>query len=416
MRYGVLLEHRKKIENIKKSDLYHKDPFNREIVKLKETIDTIREITTGYDDKEEYYVEKLAEGIATIAAGVWKILPNGEVSECVVRLSDFKTNEYANLIGGWIYEGEENNPMLGFRGCSRYVHEEFQEAFILELKAIKKAREWGLTNIIPMLPFCRSPEEAKKIIEIMENEGLVRGQDGLKVYVMAEIPSNIICADIFCDFFDGFSIGSNDLTQLTYGVGRDNEKMIPLMNSYDYNTNSESIRRSVSHLIKTAHERKRKVGICGQAPSDDPEFLRFLVREGIDSISLNFDTFARGRINTWRTEIIESKLSEENRVYSYKFLDKCDNLIETIRIPRGKLRNMVRKQRKKEDNKLLEVTEKFDAIFAEISDISYSFIRDLNQGEISNFEEIFKIYNEKVSRSEEEIPNLTKQIREFGIF
>ena len=416
MRYGVLLEHRKKIENIKKSDLYHKDPFNKEILKLKETLDMIREITAGFDDKEEYYIEKLAEGIATIAAGVWKVLPNGKLAECVVRLSDFKTNEYANLVGGWIYEGDENNPMLGFRGCSRYVHEEFQEAFILELKAIKKAREWGLTNIIPMLPFCRSPAEAKKIIEIMESEGLVRGQNGLKVYVMAEIPSNIICADLFCDYFDGFSIGSNDLTQLTYGVGRDNEKMIPLMNSYDYNTNSESIRRSVSHLIKTAHERNRKVGICGQAPSDDPEFLRFLVREGIDSISLNFDTFARGRINTWRTEIIEAKLTGENKVYTYKFLDKCDGLIENIRIPRGKLRNKVRKQRRKVDKKLLDVTKKFDAIFEEISEISYNFIRDLNQGDIKEFTGIFDKYNAKITNFEGEIPILTSQIREFGIF
>jgi pyruvate,water dikinase len=416
MRYGVLLEHRKKIENIKKSDLYHKDPFNKEILKLKETLDMIREITAGFDDKEEYYIEKLAEGIATIAAGVWKVLPNGKLAECVVRLSDFKTNEYANLVGGWIYEGDENNPMLGFRGCSRYVHEEFQEAFILELKAIKRAREWGLTNIIPMLPFCRSPAEAKKIIEIMESEGLVRGQDGLKVYVMAEIPSNIICADLFCDYFDGFSIGSNDLTQLTYGVGRDNEKMIPLMNSYDYNTNSESIRRSVSHLIKTAHERNRKVGICGQAPSDDPEFLRFLVREGIDSISLNFDTFARGRINTWRTEIIEAKLTGENKVNTYKFLDKCDGLIENTRIPRGKLRNKVRKQRRKVNKKLLDVTKKFDAIFEEISEISYNFIRDLNQGDIKEFTGIFDQYNAKITNFEEEIPILTSQIREFGIF
>jgi pyruvate,water dikinase len=416
MRYGVLLEHRKKIENIKKSDLYHKDPFNREIMKLKETIDTIREITTGYDDKEEYYIEKLAEGIATIAAGVWKTLPNGEIAECLVRLSDFKTNEYANLIGGWIYEGEENNPMLGFRGCSRYVHDEFQEAFILELKAIKKAREWGLINIIPMLPFCRSPEEAKRIIEIMESEGLIRGQDGLKVYVMAEIPSNIICADIFCDYFDGFSIGSNDLTQLTYGVGRDNEKMIPLMNSYNYNTNSESIRRSVSHLIKTAHDRERKVGICGQAPSDDPEFLRFLVREGIDSISLNFDTFARGRINTWRTEIIEAKLQDENKKITYNFLDRCDNLIETIRIPRGKLRNMLRKQRKEIDNKLQKITENFNDMFNEISEISYSFIRELSLGDAGGYSELYDKYNEKITNIEQEIPNLTNKIREFGIF
>ncbi len=416
MRYDVLLDHRKKIENIKKSDLYHKDPFNKEIVKLKKTLDVIREITAGYEDKEEFYVEKLAEGIATIAAGVWKTLPNGELAECVVRLSDFKTNEYANLIGGWIYEGEENNPMLGFRGCSRYVHEEFQEAFILELKAIKKAREWGLANIIPMLPFCRSPEEAKKIIEIMENEGLVRGQEGLKVYVMAEIPSNIICADLFCEYFDGFSIGSNDLTQLTYGVGRDNEKMIPLMNNYDYNTNSESIRRSVSHLIKTAHERKRKVGICGQAPSDDPEFLRFLVREGIDSISLNFDTFARGRINTWRTEIIETKLPKENRANTYLFLDKCDKLIEDIRIPRGKLRNMLRKQRKKVEPKLKEITGKFNDIFSEISELSYTFVKDLNQAESLAFREIYDRYNNRLTSFEGEIPKLTKKIREFGIF
>ena len=416
MRYGVLLDHRKKIENIKKSDLYHKDPFNREIVKLKETLDVIREITAGYENKEEFYVEKLAEGIATIAAGVWKILPNGELAECVVRLSDFKTNEYANLIGGWIYEGEENNPMLGFRGCSRYVHEEFQEAFILELKAIKKAREWGLVNIIPMLPFCRSPEEAKRIIEIMESEGLVRGQNDLKVYVMAEIPSNIICADIFCEYFDGFSIGSNDLTQLTYGVGRDNEKMIPLMNNYNYNTNSESIRRSVSHLIKTAHERNRKVGICGQAPSDDPEFLRFLVREGINSISLNFDTFARGRINTWRTEIIETKLPEENKANTYLFLDKCDKLIESIRIPRGKLRNMVRKQRKKVKPRLIEITDKFNNVFSEISEISYNFVKDVNQAGSLEFGEIYDRYYNQLNMFEGEIPKLTKKIREFGIF
>jgi pyruvate,water dikinase len=416
MRYGVLLEHRKKIENIKKSDLYHKDPFNKEILKLKKTLDAIREFTSGYEDKEDFYVEKLAEGIATIAAGVWKTLPNGTLAECVVRLSDFKTNEYANLIGGWIYEGEENNPMLGFRGCSRYVHEEFQEAFILELKAIKKAREWGLTNIIPMLPFCRSPEEAKKIIEIMESEGLVRGKNGLKVYVMAEIPSNIICADLFCDYFDGFSIGSNDLTQLTYGVGRDNEKMIPLMNSYNYNTNSESIRRSVSHLIKTAHGRNRKVGICGQAPSDDPEFLRFLVREGIDSISLNFDTFARGRINTWRTEIIETKLPEENRANTYLFLDKCDSLIEKIRIPRGKLRNMLRKQQKKVEQRLKEITDKFNDVFSELSEISYNFVKDLNQAESSAFRGIYDSYYNRLIAFEEEIPKLTKKIREFGIF
>ena len=416
MRYDILLEQRKRIENIKKSDLYHKDPFSQEILKLRKTLDNIRELTVGYDNKEEFYIEKLAEGIATIAAGVWKELPDGDIAECVVRLSDFKTNEYANLIGGWIYEGEENNPMLGFRGCSRYVHDEFQNAFILELRAIKKAREWGLKNIIAMLPFCRSPEEAQKIMDIMKSEGLIRGQDGLKVYVMAEIPSNIICADIFSQYFDGFSIGSNDLTQLTYGVGRDNEKMIPLMNYYKYNTNSEAIKRSVSHLIKIAHEFNRKVGICGQAPSDDPDFLRFLVREGIDSISLNFDTYARGRINTWRTEIIEAKLDDEERAMSYEFLSECDKLIETIRIPRGKLRNMVRKQRKEVIPRLMETTERFNNIFDEIQKISYDFVKEIDKGKFISFNELFNKYHSQITEYVNELPNLQRKIREFGIY
>ncbi|NVM35707.1 MAG: phosphoenolpyruvate synthase [Candidatus Lokiarchaeota archaeon] len=416
MRYDILVEQKKRIENIKKSDLYHKDPFSQEIFQLKQTLDKIRELTVGYDDKEEFYIEKLAEGIATIAAGVWKTLPDGSPAECVVRLSDFKTNEYANLIGGWIYEGEENNPMLGFRGCSRYVHDEFQQAFMLELRAIKKAREWGLKNIIPMLPFCRSPEEAKKIIDIMESEGLIRGQDELKVYVMAEIPSNIICADIFCQYFDGFSIGSNDLTQLTYGVGRDNEKMIPLMNNYNYNTNSEAIRRSVSHLIKTAHQYGKKIGICGQAPSDDSDFLRFLVQEGIDSLSLNFDTFARGRMNTWRTEIIEAKLDDNNKAQSYTFLNECDNLIDKIRIPRGKLRNMVRKQGKIVNQKLLTSTEQFNQIFNTIQQISYDFIKTIDRGEIKKFDDFFKNNQKQLQKFGEKIPILKREIREFGIY
>ncbi|MFX1480492.1 MAG: phosphoenolpyruvate synthase, partial [Promethearchaeota archaeon] len=416
MRYDILLDQRNKIENIKKSDLYHKDPFNQEIFQLKQTLEKIRELTIGYDNKEDFYIEKLAEGIATIAAGVWKILPDGDLAECVVRLSDFKTNEYANLIGGWIYEGEENNPMLGFRGCSRYVHDEFQQAFMLELRAIKKARDWGLKNIIPMLPFCRSPEEARKIMDIMKSEGLIRGQEGLKVYVMAEIPSNIICADIFSEIFDGFSIGSNDLTQLTYGVGRDNEKMIPLMNNYSYNTNSEAIRRSVSQLIKTAHEFERKVGICGQAPSDDPDFLRFLVREGIDSISLNFDTFARGRINCNRTEIIEARLNEDDKKKSYDFLNECDNLIEKIRIPRGKLRNMVRKLGKEQNQKLLDSTKNFDEIFESIQELSYEFVKEIDQNKIDEFYKCYEKYNNEIQGFNERIPELRREIREFGIY
>ncbi|MFX1385343.1 MAG: phosphoenolpyruvate synthase [Promethearchaeota archaeon] len=416
MRYDILLEQRKKIENIKKSDLYYKDPFNEEIRKLKATLDKIRELTVGYDDKEEFYVQKLAEGIATIAAGVWKELPDGSIAPCVVRLSDFKTNEYANLIGGWIYEGEENNPMLGFRGASRYVSDDFQNAFILELRAIKKAREWGLINIIPMIPFCRTPEEGKAIIDIMASEGLVRGKDGLQLYVMAEIPSNITCADIFCNYFDGFSIGSNDLTQLIYGCGRDNEKLLPLAKQYNYETNSESIRRSISHLIKTAHEYGKKVGICGQAPSDDPEFLRFLVRKGIDSISLNFDTYARGRINTWRTEIIEA-MKDENKSQAYKLVNQCDDLIERMRVPRGKLHNLTRMHHKKNlDHKLLEYSEKFDSIFKEIQNISSDFVRDINRADNQNFKDFYTKYSDKIKELGEEIPLIRKNIRKFGIY
>ena len=416
MRYDILLDQRKKIESIKKSDLYHKDPFNQEIFKLKQTLDKIRALTVGYNDKEEFYVDKLAEGIATIAAGVWKTLPDGSLAECVVRLSDFKTNEYANLIGGWIYEGEENNPMMGFRGASRYVSDDFQQAFILELRAIKRARDWGLKNVIPMVPFCRSHEEGKEIIQIMETEGLIRGEDDLKVYVMAEIPSNIICADLFCQYFDGFSIGSNDLTQLTYGVDRDGSKLIPIAKEYNYTTNSEAIRRSLSHLIKTAHQYNRKVGICGQAPSDDPDFLRFLVREGIDSLSLNFDTFARGRMNTWRTEIIEAKLDDNNKAQSYKFLNDCDNLIEIIRIPRGKLRNMVRKQGKILNQKLIEITEQFNHIFNMIQQISYDFVLAINKEDTKKFGDFFDAYQIQLKELGEKIPNLKREIREFGIY
>ncbi|MHA1798352.1 MAG: phosphoenolpyruvate synthase, partial [Candidatus Helarchaeota archaeon] len=416
MRYNVLLEQRKKIENIKKSNLYHKDPFNVEIRKLKETLDKIRELTVGFSDKEEFYVEKLAEGIATIAAGVWKTLPDGTIAPCVVRLSDFKTNEYKNLIGGWIYEGDENNPMLGFRGASRYVSEDFRNAFLLELKAIARARSWGLTNIIPMVPFCRTPEEAHEISKLMEKEGLIRGEDGLQVYCMAEIPSNILLVDEFCKYFDGFSIGSNDLTQLIYGAGRDNEKLISLSKKYNYITNSEAIKRAISHLIKVSHENGKKVGICGQAPSDDPDFLRFLVREGIDSISLNFDTYARGRINTWRTEIVESKVKPEYRERFYELLRNCDDLVEKIRIPRGKLHNLLRKQRRDAEPKLMEITKKFDEINANLNEISNNFIKKVNKNENFDFNSLFEKYNKQLIDIEKTIPLLTREARKFGIF
>jgi phosphoenolpyruvate-protein kinase (PTS system EI component) len=306
--------------------------------------------------------------------------------------------------------------MMGFRGASRYVSNDFQNAFILELRAIKRAREWGLKNIIPMIPFCRSPEEGREIIQIMESEGLTRGEDGLKIYVMAEIPSNILCADLFCQYFDGFSIGSNDLTQLVYGVDRDEAKLIPIAKSYSYTTNSEAIRRALNQLINTAHKFNKKVGICGQAPSDDPDFLKFLVREGIDSISLNFDTFARGRMNTWRTEIIEAKLDEEDKANSYKFISECDKLIDRIRIPRGKLHNIVRKQGKDVTQNLLRLTEQFDQIFNIIQKVSYDFVKDIDQGKIKNFNEFFNQYQNQIKEFDENIPILRRDIREFGIY
>ncbi|MEJ2279257.1 MAG: phosphoenolpyruvate synthase [Candidatus Lokiarchaeota archaeon] len=415
MRYDIFLEQRKKIEQIKKTDLHYKDPFNIEIRQLKSTLDKIRDLTYGYENKEEFYVEKLAEGISTIAAGVWKELPNGEIASCIVRLSDFKTNEYENLIGGWIYETDEHNPMLGFRGASRYVSQDFQNAFILELKAIKMAREWGLTNIIPMIPFCRSISEAADIIKIMEKEDLKSGINGLKIFCMAEIPSNIFLADLFCDYFDGFSIGSNDLTQLIYGAGRDNEKLIPLAENFGYTANSEAIKRAVKQLIKVAHEKDRKVGICGQAPSDYPDFLRFLVREGIDSISLNFDTFAKGRINTWRTEIIEQKLSDDHKNDSYNFLNECDNLIERIRIPRGKLHNLVRRKRKRVEDNLIESIERLDKVFEDLQVISNEFIKDISSG-IKDFNEFFSNYKNKLEKYNETVPEIQKSVRKFGIF
>ncbi len=415
MRYDILLEQRKEIERIKKSELHPKDPFNNEIKNLKQTIDNIDKLTHHFEDKEEFYIQKLAEGVATIAAGVWKELPDGSIAPCIVRLSDFKTNEYANLIGGWIYEGDEANPMMGFRGCSRYVDDDFKDAFILELKAIKRARKWGLTNIIPMLPFTRSPQEAQQIIYIMKSEGLVRGENELKIFCMAEIPSNIICADLFCEFFDGFSIGSNDLTQLTYGVGRDNERLISLADRFGYNANSEALKRAISQLISTAHEYGKKVGICGQAPSDYPDFLRFLVQKGIDSISLNFDTYAKGRINTWRTEIIESQLKEDNKDDAYNFLAECDAFIDQIRVPRGRIRNLVRKKRKEAPPELKESASRFDHIFRDIQEISYDFVVKINEN-AEDFSHLYQEYEQRLQEFKEIIPKLKKRVRKFGIF
>ena len=242
----------------------------------------IKEITAAYKNKTKFYIDKLAEGIGRIAAAFYP-------KEVIVRLTDFKSNEYANLIGGKYFEPKEANPMLGWRGASRYYDEKYKEGFILECQALKKARdEMGLKNIKVMVPFCRTIQEGKKVLKIMEENGLKRGVDDLEVYVMCEIPSNVILADGFARIFDGFSIGTNDLTQLTLGVDRDSDIV-----AHVYDERNQAVKDLVSQVIQVAHKRKRKIGICGQAPSDFPEFARFLVKEGIDSMSLNPDTVVK---------------------------------------------------------------------------------------------------------------------------
>jgi pyruvate,water dikinase len=248
--------------------------------KLPETLKSkINKITVGYEDKIQFYIDKLAEGIGQIGAAFW---PN----DVVVRFSDFKTNEYATLLGGAEYEPKEENPMLGWRGASRYHDPKFAESFKLECRAIKKIRqEFGLKNIVPMIPFCRTPEEGRQVLEIMESEGLRRGEDGLKVYVMCEIPANVLRADEFLDIFDGFSIGSNDLAQLTLGLDRDSGIVAHISNE-----NDPAVKTLVSMAIQKCRERGKYIGFCGQAPSDYPDFLRFLIQNKIESVSLNPDS------------------------------------------------------------------------------------------------------------------------------
>ncbi len=242
--------------------------------------------TSAYpDDKKQFFIDKLAEGVGRIGAGFYP-------KDVIVRLSDFKSNEYANLIGGQLYEPEESNPMIGWRGASRYYDAKYKPAFELECKALLKARnEMGLTNIKLMVPFCRTPEEGRKVIEVMREFGLVQGENGLEVYVMCEIPSNVIAAEAFADVFDGFSIGSNDLTQLTLGLDRDSDLV-----AHIYDERNEAVKTMIRMVIETAKRRGRKIGICGQAPSDFPEFATFLVECGIDSMSLISDTVIKTRL------------------------------------------------------------------------------------------------------------------------
>jgi pyruvate,water dikinase len=260
---------------------------------LAKVIKDIDDKSAPYKDKTKFFVDNLAMGIAKIAAGFY---PN----EVIVRFSDFKTNEYANLIGGYRYEPEESNPMIGWRGASRYYDEKFKPAFGLECRAIKKVRDkMGLTNVKVMVPFCRTPEEGRKVIKAMEEFGLRRDENGLEVYVMCEIPSNVILAERFADVFDGFSIGSNDLTQLTLGLDRDSELV-----AHVFDERNEAVKRLVKQVIDAAHHHKprRKIGICGQAPSDFPEFADYLVRCGIDSMSLNPDVVLATRLSVAELE------------------------------------------------------------------------------------------------------------------
>jgi pyruvate,water dikinase len=240
----------------------------------------IEGLTAGYDDKTQYFVDHLALGLGRIAASAY---PN----PVIVRMSDFKTNEYAGLIGGTEFEPKEENPMIGFRGASRYYSPAYREGFALECKAIKRLREeMGFDNVVVMIPFCRSTDEADKVLGVMAENGLKRGEADLKVFVMCEIPSNVILAKEFAKRFDGFSIGSNDLTQLTLGVDRDSGELAGLFDEQD-----EAVKWMIESVITAAHKAGAKVGLCGQAPSDHPEFAEFLVHCGIDSISVSPDSF-----------------------------------------------------------------------------------------------------------------------------
>jgi len=244
-----------------------------------ETRKALDALTEGYDDYESFFVKRLSEGVATIASSVYP-------KPCVVRMSDFKSNEYASLLGGKFFEPSEDNPMIGFRGAARYAHPAYEEGFALECSAMKRVRdEMGFTNVILMIPFCRRVDEGERVIDTMAKYGLKQGENGLEIYVMCEIPNNVISIDQFSQIFDGFSIGSNDLTQLTLGVDRDSEIV-----AFDYDERDPGVLKMIEMAVEGAQRNQRHSGICGQAPSDYPEVAEYLVRLGIDSISLNPDS------------------------------------------------------------------------------------------------------------------------------
>jgi pyruvate,water dikinase len=263
----------------------------------------INKLTENYDTKADYLIEKLSQGVATIAAAFYP-------KEVIVRMSDFKSNEYSGLLGGSFFEPQEENPMLGFRGASRYYHEKYREGFKLECQAMKAVRDdMGLTNVKLMIPFCRTPEEGKKVIAIMEEYGLKQYENGLEIYVMAEIPSNVLLAEEFSEIFDGFSIGSNDLTQLTLGIDRDSELIAGL-----FNEENKASKKLILQMIQIAKKMNRKIGLCGQAPSDSAEFAKFLVMSGINSISFNADALVNGIINI--NSVLKNDITEQKNTYT----------------------------------------------------------------------------------------------------
>lgn len=258
------------------------DPVERE---------KIHELTQGYTRKTDFFVDKLSEGVGKIAAAFWP-------KPVIVRLSDFKSNEYAHLIGGKYFEPQEENPMLGWRGASRYYSPAYAPAFALECQALRRVREdMGLANLKIMVPFCRTPQEGRKVVALLKQHGLVSGRQGLEIWVMCEIPSNIILAEEFLQVFDGFSIGTNDLTQLTLGIDRDSALVAAIADE-----RNEAVKSLLRQVIKTVHTKKKKIGICGQAPSDYPEFAQFLIEQKIDSISLTPDTVLKTLVHLARSE------------------------------------------------------------------------------------------------------------------
>jgi pyruvate,water dikinase len=264
---------------------------NFDALKDKKAKQEIERLTKNHPDKSAYFIDKLSQAIAFVAAAF-------HPKEVIVRMSDFKTNEYANLIGGKQFEPDEENPMLGFRGASRYYSPLYKEGFRLECEAIKTVRnQMGLTNVKVMIPFCRTVEEGEKVVKLMEDFGLKQGDNGLEIYVMIEIPSNVILAEKFAKVFDGFSIGSNDLTQLTLGIDRDSAII-----SHLFDENNEAVKWMLKNVIETAKKCGVKIGLCGQAPSDYPEFAQFLVEQGIDSISFNPDALINGIENINKAE------------------------------------------------------------------------------------------------------------------